>query len=450
MNKRTQPALRESGVSWIGKIPSHWDVRRVKWTVSDCANGIWGNEPDGVDDVVCVRVADFDRDALKVRLDAPTMRAVEPSQRESRQLRRGDLLIEKSGGGDKQLVGCVVQFNHDVEAVCSNFVARMPVESEHCARYWCYVHASLYSGRLNYPAIKQTTGIQNLDASAYLNTLVACPPLPEQERISDFLGLKTSQIDALITKKRALIERLKEKRLAVITQAVTKGLVHDTSLRDSCIPWLGSIPAHWKTPPLSYRYSVELGKMLDEKRITRDALVPYLRNVDVQWDSINFDDLPEMDISGAEYNRYTVASGDILVCEGGEVGRCAIVHETSSVIGFQKALHRLRPLASDEDPRFMYYSLFWAANSGIFNIESASTIAHLTAEQLRRYRLPQPSFGEQQEIARFLDQQQGKWSRLLLKAAEAIEQLLEYRSALITAAVTGKLDVPRHDIHATA
>ncbi len=279
---------------------------------------------------------------------------------------------------------------------------------------------------------------------------VGVPEFEEQEQIANFLDWKTGQIDTLIAKKRALIERLKEKRLAVITQAVTKGLVPDTSLRDSCIPWLGSIPVHWKTPPLSYRYSVELGKMLDEKRITRDALVPYLRNVDVQWDSINFDDLPEMDISEAEYDRYTVASGDILVCEGGEVGRCAIVHETSSVIGFQKALHRLRPLASDEDPRFMYYSLFWAASSGIFNIESASTIAHLTAEQLRRYRLPQPSFGEQQEIARFLDQQQGKWSRLLLKAAEAIEQLLEYRSALITAVVTGKLDVPRHDIHATA
>jgi type I restriction enzyme S subunit len=271
-----------------------------------------------------------------------------------------------------------------------------------------------------------------------------------QGRIADFLDWKTTQIDALIAKKRALIERLKEKRLAVITQAVTKGLAPDTSLRNSCIPWLASIPVNWKTPPLSYRYSVELGKMLDEKRITRDALVPYLRNVDVQWDSINFDDLPEMDISEAEYDRYTVASGDILVCEGGEVGRCAIVHETRSVIGFQKALHRLRPLTSDEDPRFMYYSLFWAASSGIFNIESASTIAHLTAEQLRRYRLPQPSFGEQQEIARFLDQQQGKWSRLLLKAAEVIERLLEYRSALITAAVTGKLDVPRHDIHATA
>ena len=98
----------------------------------------------------------------------------------------------------------------------------MPVVKDLDAKYWCYTHAALYAGRLNYPAIKQTTGIQNLDASEYFNTLVAYPPVPEQRQIAAFLDWKTGQIDALIARK-ALLES-SGKRTAVITQAVTKGL----------------------------------------------------------------------------------------------------------------------------------------------------------------------------------------------------------------------------------
>ena len=141
-----------------------------------------------------------------------------------------------------------------------------------------------------------------------------------------------------------------------------------------------------------------------QKRITGEALVPYLRNVDVQWDSINFDDLPEMDISEAEYDRYTIKAGDILACEGGEVGRAALVPDQCGVIGYQKALHRIRSLTGNEHSRFLFYTLVWAASSGAYSGEGSSTIAHLTAEQLRRYVFPQPPHEEQEAIAKHLDQ----------------------------------------------
>lgn len=189
---------------------------------------------------------------------------------------------------------------------------------------------------------------------------------------------------------------------------------------------------------------------LDERKIIGDQLIPYLRNTDIQWDRINFDELPEMDISEDEYLRYTIREHDVLVCEGGEVGRSAIVGKCDAVIGYQKALHRLRAEKSNEIPRFIYYTLLWAVSTGVFSVEGASTIAHLTADQLRRYRFPQPPETEQQDIVVFLDKTVGRLENMLQKTNMAITRLTEYRTALITAATTGKIDVRQIEIPAQA
>ena len=215
------PRLRPSGVDWLGEIPEHWAVQRLKWSVSDTVNGVWGDEPDGKNDVPCVRVADFDRRKFRVNLAQPTLRSITPSQRRGRDLKPGDLLLEKSGGGEKQMVGCVVLYDHDAPAVCSNFIARVSGHKNTDARFWTYMHAALYSGRLNYPAIKQTTGIQNLDSDAYFNTLTVFPPLSEQRAIAEFLDQETERIDTLSSRVETAIERLQEYRTALITAAVT-------------------------------------------------------------------------------------------------------------------------------------------------------------------------------------------------------------------------------------
>jgi type I restriction enzyme S subunit len=292
--------------------------------------------------------------------------------------------------------------------------------------------------------VANSTGVSYpaINPSLLTSLPIAFPrSLATQKQIAAFLDWKTSQIDALIAKKQTLLQKLKEKRLAVITQAVTKGLNPDAPMRDSRIAWLGEVPAHWKLPALALRYKVELGKMLDEKQITKRHLIPYLRNVDVQWGKINFEDLPEMDIAPHEYSRYAIEEGDVLVCEGGEVGRAAIVGSQTSVFGFQKALHRLRAPTAEESPQFIFYTMMWAANTGVFNEEGNSTIAHLTAEKLRRYRFPQPPLAEQAAIVEQLGIATEQIRRLLDKAESAITRLTEYRSALITAATTGKIDV---------
>ncbi len=213
------PRLKPSGVEWLGEVPEHWEVSRLKWSAAGTVNGVWGDEPDGENDIPCVRVADFDRRGFRVQFGEPTMRAVTRSQRSGRELLPGDLLLEKSGGGEKQMVGCVVFFDHAEPAVTSNFIARVsPVGSP---RFWTYMHAALYSGKLNYPAIKQTTGIQNLDANAYFDTLTVFPPLAEQEAIAAFLDQETARIDRLASQVERAIERSQEYRTALVTAAVT-------------------------------------------------------------------------------------------------------------------------------------------------------------------------------------------------------------------------------------
>lgn len=270
-------------------------------------------------------------------------------------------------------------------------------------------------------------------------------PLPtklEQKAILNFLDHETDKIDKLIAKQQQLMALLKEKRQAVISHAVTKGLNPNAPMRDSGIEWLGEVPAHWDVVKLSYRYEVLLGKMLDDKKITGDYLGAYLRNSDIQWDCINTGDLPMMDFRPEEHQRYSVKKGDLIVCEGGEIGRSAI-WEHEETCFFQKALHRLRPHDYSRDHvRFMFYVMFDAVCQERFSGGvTKATIAHLPAETFRQYKFAYPPYDEQVEISAFLDKIKHNFVAIESSAQRQIDLLQERRTALISAAVTGKIDV---------
>ena len=439
---RPYPAYRDSGVEWLGEIPAHWNMNRLRLTVTGCQNGIWGEETDGVHDTICVRVADFDRVRFRARVDDPTMRSIDPRIVQTRRLEEEDLLLEKSGGGEKQPVGAVVMYDHSEPAVCSNFVARMPVADGYHPRYLTYLHAALYAARINTRSIKQSTGIQNLDSTSYLNESVGFPKGREQRAIAAFLDRETAKIDGLVERKERLIVLLQEKRAALITRAVTRGLDPNAPMKDSGVEWLGEIPAHWNIAPVYARYEVALGKMLDAKRVTGKSSGKYLRNVDVQWDSVNVKDLPEMDFPPSVRNRYLLRPEDLLVCEGGEVGRTAIWGGELDECFYQKAIHRVRPWSDSEIPRFFYFLMYALAKCGAFTAGgNPNTIDHLTAVQLRHYRVPFPATSEQRAIAAFLDRETARIDALIAKIRQAIDHLNEFRTALISAAVTGKIDV---------
>ena len=134
--------------------------------------------------------------------------------------------------------------------------------------------------------------------------------------------------------------------------------------KDSGFEWLGEVPAHWNIAPVYAHYEVALGKMLDAKRVTGESSGRYLRNVDVQWDDVNVDDLPEMDFPPSERNRYMLRPGDLLVCEGGEVGRTSIWGGDIDECFYQKAIHRVRPRSESQIPRFFYFLMCALAKGG--------------------------------------------------------------------------------------
>ncbi len=213
---------RESGIEWFGRVPEHWATRPLIVTVEAEQNGTWGDEPTGTAaDVACVRVADFDRLRLTVQDRGLTQRSIAPADFARYRLHPGDLLLEKSGGGDVQPVGKVVVFDRPVDAVCSNFVARLSIRPDHNPRYCAYLHDFLYRARVNVRSIKQSTGIQNLDSASYLREMVVLPPLDEQRSIADHLDRETAELDRMVASIRDQVARLHERRSSAITAAVT-------------------------------------------------------------------------------------------------------------------------------------------------------------------------------------------------------------------------------------
>ena len=228
----------------------------------------------------------------------------------------------------------------------------------------------------------------------------------------------------------------------LVTRAVIKGIDPDAPMKDSGVEWLGEIPENWDVAPIYARYAVALGKMLDAKRISGSSSGKYLRNVDVQWDSVNTKDLPTMDFSPQERDRYGLQLGDVLVCEGGEVGRTAMWRGSDEECFYQKAIHRVRPISKQEVPRFFFYLMCALAAKGVFVAEgNPNTINHLTATQLRHYRVVFPPRHEQHAVAAYLDRETTKIDTLVAKVGDAIDRLKELRITVISATVTGKIDV---------
>lgn len=215
----------------------------------------------------------------------------------------------------------------------------------------------------------------------------------------------------------------------------------ESSLSETGIPWLGKIPTEWEVVKIGWYFDVQLGKMLDEKDISGEELAPYLRNQDVQWWNINIDDLPKMDFSPEERRRYALEPGDVLVCEGGEIGRSAIWSGEKEECYYQKALHRVRPRFSDFSPEFFCYFMKFAAESGLFSSDAnQSTIEHLTVEKLTNQKIPIPPAETQKAIVDFLDNQREDIENLLHSCEQLLDALKERRKQIIQSTVTQGVD----------
>lgn len=207
--------------------------------------------------------------------------------------------------------------------------------------------------------------------------------------------------------------------------------------KPSGVEWLGDVPDHWGVRGAALGFEIQLGKMLQpEAGDTNDTEVPYLKSQHVQWKRVRVEESPQMWASPRDIKKYGVADGDLLVCEGGDVGRAAIVRQPDDRTIIQNALHRVRGSGTN-DVRYLLRVLEHAAAQDWFSILcNRSTIAHFTAEKFGALRVPFPPSEEQQAISAFLDERTGKLDALLEKKRTLIGKLKEKRSALISRTVT--------------
>jgi type I restriction enzyme S subunit len=209
------------------------------------------------------------------------------------------------------------------------------------------------------------------------------------------------------------------------------------SYKDSGVEWLGKIPSHWLCLATKHAYKISLGKMLQpNRRTSHDIEVPYLKSIHVQWDHIDLDELPTMWATPSDVEKYSVTHNDLLVCEGGEVGRSAILDSqiTQNII-IQNALHRVRGKFGNS-PKYLMYLLYSIKEANWFEVLcSKATIAHFTAEKFGALVIPLPSQIEQLKIVAFLDKLTAEIEAAIAKKKQLIDLLQEQKNIFISQVV---------------
>lgn len=415
----------DSKIPWIGKVPIHWTPMRLRDCVEGCINGIWGDEPSGDEkDIDVIRVADFDRTNRKT-LPAKTIRSVAKGQREGRTLESGDLLIEKSGGGDLQPVGMVVEYIGENLAVSSNFVARMEPRKGVSGRYLIYLHAHFYENRITTLSIKQSTGIQNLDSNSYLSERCYLPPLDEQKAIAAYLDTETRRIDALIEEKNKLSEHLSELRKRAIYEAV---FVDQIGWRRSRLKFLSEriIDTEHKTCPY-----YDDGKFM------------VVRTTNIKSGRLVFDDAKYTNEEGFRdwTQRAVPQPDDILLTREAPAGEaCLVPFDVPLCVGQRTVLIKVdRRIAH---PEFVLWSLYGGLSAQfIADLSRGSTVPHFNMGDIGDIPLCIGPLSEQIARTELLKNQLTQIDDLAGHVIKEVKKLRELRQATITDAVLGRIDV---------
>jgi type I restriction enzyme S subunit len=428
------------------------NVRRLKYAIEGCINGVWGDEPNGIDDIIVVRVADFDRARGAVTLgDSPTIRAIPDSARNRRTLRSGDLLIEKSGGGEQQPVGNVVLFNDERKAVCSNFVARMAVAEECDSRFVAYSFHSLYAEGRNIPHIKQTSGIQNLDSESYFNERAWLPEKAQQVRIANFLDEQTARIDTLIAEKERLAVCVREFEQGKISELVTYG-VRVEALRKTGNAFVPAAPCTWRVAAFK-RALVDMDQGWSPQCESRPADSSEWGVLKVGCvNGVRFDATENKALPSelAPDLSCLIRKGDVLVSRANTrelVGLAAMVDSDYPNLLLCDKLYRLKLRPDWVLPAFSI--LLLRSGSVRRQVElgasgASSSMQNISQDVIRELVVALPPLEEQQQIVILAERIRQSCGGLRAHVAQHISRLREYRSSLISAAVTGQLNLDDH------
>ena len=419
-------------MEWLGEVPGHWEVRPLKH-LARLQTGMtpptdeWDNYADE-EGFQCVRPEDLDERGT------PTTSSkflTKKGWMQTRQIKAGASLI--------CCIGTIGKVGITTDTVSTNqqITAAEPKED---SRYLFY---AICAGRVELELASTGNVLRILNTERLGNISWPNPPLPEQIQIVTFLDRETAKIDALVAEQRRLMALLKEKRQAVISHAVTKGLNPAAPMKPSGIEWLGDVPAHWEVGPLKRFWSVTDCKHVTAEFVDDGFPLASIREVQSRWVALEnakctTEHFYEVLVEG---NRQPLA-GDLIFSRNATVGEVAQVHADHPRFAMGQDVVLLRKLSPNYSSDYLQHVI----RSPIIILQLAnmmigSTFKRINVEEIRSFLIPSPPPTEQAEIANFLEGEVAKFDNLTAEAQRAIDLLQERRTALISAAVTGQIDV---------
>jgi len=430
------PGYKHSGVELLGEFPGHWTLKRFKNVFGERAE----RSTDGTEELLSVS-AYFGIKPRSETLDEGDHLSRAESLEGYKVCQAGDLVINIMLAWNRGL-GFSWQRGIVSPAYCVFYVTdgSVPkfldylVRSDECIRYFKTHSAGIMDSRLRlYP-------------ESFGRLFTAIPPPCEQTQIAHFLDHETARIDALIEEQQRLIELLKEKRQAVISHAVTKGLDPTVPMKDSGVEWLGEVPAHWVVGPLRWYATIQGGIAKGKDYEGRETVsLPYLRVANVQNGFVDLTEVKEISVLESEVERYSLRSGDVLMNEGGDndkLGRGTVWQGQIEPCLHQNHVFAIRPNDLLSAEWLTAFTQCDQARSYFFlNSKQSTNLASISASNVMSLALPIPSVAEQKEILSVLNEGRLAHEELVNLATSTVEFLQERRSALISAAVTGKIDV---------
>jgi type I restriction enzyme S subunit len=438
------PAYKPSGVEWLGEVPEHWRIKQLKYCIHRLGSGgtpesgnpdYWAdNESD--DSIPWVAIGDMSSVSI-VYSTAKSLTQAGVKEKNLEIFHAGSLLYSIYASlGKVSILGVDAAFNQAILAIVSN----QELVSQSFLKYWL----ESIEKHLSYYSSSNTQA--NLNAAKVLAYPVAVPHPDEQARIAVFLTHETAKIDALIAEQQRLIELLQEKRQAVISHAVTKGLNPDAPMKDSGVEWLGEVPEHWTVIPLRLAARIESGhtpsRSHNEYWIEKDCVHHWFTLGDV-W---------QIRDGKAEYVYETqekVSQAGLDNSAARMLPANTVILSRTASVGFSGILGV--PMATTQDfvnwvcgpkivPEFLLF-VFRAMSKEFERLKYGSTHNTIYMPDIFSFRAPLPSLIEQGEIVsnvrESLRRLDGSFDDLL----RSKELLQERRSALISAAVTGQIDV---------
>jgi type I restriction enzyme, S subunit len=427
--QRTKP----SGVEWLGDVPDHWEVTRLRRLVSSLEQG-WSpnanNYPASEDEVGVLKLGA----ARQGKFDSSENKAFDESLVGFRPItpQKGDLLVSRAN--TPELVGdaCLVDADYP-NRIIPDLIYRLRLNSAAHSPFFCWFLISrACRAQIETDARGSSGSMVKLGQGHISAWLCPKPPMAEQQAIAAFLDRETGRIDRLMAKKRELIERLKEKRIALISRTVTHGLPPEASAKAdlpvnplqklSGLDWLGDIPKHWEFKKLRYLCEITTGDKDTVDAVEGGEFPFFVRSQTVERiDSYSFD------------CEAVLTAGD-----GVGVGKVFHHHQGKFAVHQRVyVLHNFRKVSGRY--LFMFMREFFARVA--LGGEAKSTVDSLRRPIFTDFVVLLPPLHEQTAIVAYLDAETAKLDALVGKVEEAVERLQEYRTALITAAVTGKIDV---------